>query len=199
MLISDAKKALGIPAEEVINTRSTLRKYYLQAALTSHPDKNPDDSTSTYRFASLQEAYSLLLAHVEADVGQGLSDGDFALCSKQEVLRLLRRAFQGENVENDLKRLGVHRPSPLFGIDLHVRFHQSSELRKNKVSSSHEACNTFVGKDESEVFQNIQCRDTIKNVDIKTVLIDAFHQEGLDEEGNPLEGWSRQADDEECF
>jgi predicted transcriptional regulator len=197
MLLSDARKALGIPNEDVISTRSSLRKYYLKAALNSHPDKNLDDSTSNIKFASLQEAYRVLLAHVEANLGQHLPDDEIASCSDHDLSELLKRAFQGENVDRELERLGVHRPSPLFGIDMHVCFHESSASNQNRMRSSKKSCTLVV--DEVDNLQSIENRQKVGNVDIKTVLVDAFHQDLLDEEGNPLEGWSRPPGDEDGY
>ena len=151
-------QALGISAGDDLNP-SKLRKYYLRAALASHPDKNPQDKDATRRFAALQEAYTFLLEQITA--------GDQAAKEQahtKQLFDIFLRAMRGENVENELKILGVHRPPDLFGIDLTVPF--SRQLPTSP--------------DDQE-----------DSLDIKTAFAEAFADSGLDDEGNPLEGWAR--------
>lgn len=154
----EALRALGIPAGDDLNP-SKLRKYYLRAALATHPDKNPQDKDATQRFAALQQAYTFLLGRVSAG-----EDAAQEKAHTEKLFDIFLRAMRGENVEQELKKLGVHRPPDLFGIDLSVPF--SRHLP------------TSADEDEG-------------SVDIKDAFAEAFADSGLDEEGNPLEGWAR--------
>ena len=161
----EALEVLGISKDDEINnlSPSLLRKRYLKAALASHPDKNPKDIDSSEKFASLQEAYNLLLQKISAD-----QDAKIEQAKTEEIFNLFQRALQGENVESELQKLGVYRPSAMFGVDLSVPFDRRIPPPPNNQQSV-----------EEEVR------------DIKQAFAEAFADEGLDEEGNPLEGWAR--------
>jgi DnaJ domain len=144
-----------------------LRKAYLKAALACHPDKNKGDQDAAKRFTELQEAYNFLF--------ESISTGQDAAREKArtlEIFDLFLRAMHGDNVEVELKNLGVYRPSDMFGIDLSVAF---DRRLPPPPSSSPSNCNV-----EEE-----------PPVDIQDAFVEAFADEGLDEEGNPLEGWAR--------
>lgn len=79
------------------------------------------------------------------------------------VLDLLSRALRGEDVEAALQALGEHRPPAAFGVDLAVAF----DARMPPPPAS---------KGDGEP-------------DLRQVFRDAFEEEGLTEEGDPLGGY----------
>lgn len=159
----DAIALLGLPDEPVF-TASQLRKYYLKAALLTHPDKNLADESSAARFAALQEAYNVLLQNIVTEE-QRVREREHTL----KIFEVLEQAFKGEDVEHALKNLGVHRPSEMFGIDLSVPF----QRRKAKARELNTA-----------------------ELNLNEAFAEAFADDGMDEEGNPLEGWARPPDTE---
>lgn len=80
------------------------------------------------------------------------------------ILDLFLRALNGEDVEAELQALGVYRPSAQFGVDLAVPFDRRRPPPADPAAGP---------------------------VDVKDTLAEAFAAAGLDEEGNPLEGWAR--------
>ena len=160
-----AWRILGIAdrnANDLNLNPTQLRKHYLKAALACHPDKNAGDKDAAKRFTELQEAYNFLL--------QGISAGQDAAQEKartSELLDIFLRAMRGDNVELELRNLGVYRPSDLFGIDFSVAFDRRLPPSSNQQQ-----------QDEPPV-------------DIQDAFAEAFADEGLDEDGNPLEGWAR--------
>ena len=157
----EALQVLSIERDAIL-TPAQLRKRYLRSALTTHPDKNKNDADSAERFARLQQAYALLLG----EVTDGAARAEEA-AKTADLMTLLRRALRGENVEHELAQLGVHRPSTLFGVDLTVPFDRAPRAVAGSGGSGQRCA------DAEDAFRN------------------AFQDEGLDEEGNPLEGWAR--------
>ncbi|KAL4539570.1 hypothetical protein Ndes2526B_g02633 [Nannochloris sp. 'desiccata'] len=166
-----ALRALGISDRIDLDLNPTqLRKAYLKAALACHPDKNSGDKDAAKRFTELQEAYNFLL--------EGISAGQDAAREKArtlEIFDIFLRAMRGDNVELELKSLGIYRPSDMFGVDLSVAF----DRRLAQLPSPSNAPNSNTYEDEEPP------------VDIQDAFAEAFADEGLDEEGNPLEGWAR--------
>jgi hypothetical protein len=164
----EAQALLGIGHGAPSLTAADLRRHYLRAALSLHPDKNREDEQAGQRFAQLKEAYDLLLGVRH--------DQEVVRCESvrtSSMLEILTRALSGKDVEAELRRLGVHRPSPLFGIDLTVPFDRGGGGTQG-----------------------------ISPESLQQAFADAFHDSGLDYEGNPLEGWARSpAGDDEggCF
>ena len=157
----EALRLLGISADANQITTSQLRKHYLKAALAAHPDKNREDAHAAKRFATLQDAYSFLLDRISA--GQAAKQEQ---AKTTEIFDIFQRAMRGENVEVELKNLGVHRPPELFGIDLAVPFNRRMPpLPPDMQDEPH--------------------------LDLKEEFARAFEDQGLDEEGNPLKGWAR--------
>lgn len=162
----ELERALEIFEFALLNgvTTDALRRKYLRKAFDVHPDKqkNKDRSNSSHEeFVSLQNAYDFLLSQIET----------VALAAKEKektasILAVFERAMQGYNVENDLKDLGVYRPSDAFGVDLSIPF--DGRLPVDTASDS-----------DSE------------KIEPQEALRRAFANEGLDEEGNPLDGWAR--------
>lgn len=83
-----------------------------------------------------------------------------------ELLELYLKALLGGDVEQELLQRGLYRPPNDFGINLATPFDK-------RVIGMHDAAN--------------EC-------DIREALTYVFQEEGLDEEGNPLEGWARAQD-----
>ena len=171
MYRESALRALGIGDRNDLDLHPTqLRKAYLKAALACHPDKNSGDKDASKRFTELQEAYNFLL--------EGVSAGQDAAREKArtlEIFDIFLRAMRGDNVELELKRIGIYRPSEMFGVDLTVAFDR-------RLPPSSSPCTA----------QNMNnCGVEEPPVDIQDAFAEAFADEGLDEEGNPLEGWAR--------
>ncbi len=165
-----ALRALGITDrnDDLHLNPTQLRKAYLKAALACHPDKNKDDKDAAKRFTELQDAYTFLL--------QGISAGQDAAREKAHTLQIFDiflRAMRGDNVDIELRNLGVYRPSDMFGIDLSVPF----DKRLPEVGRKSKG--------------DPQQQQEEPPVDIQDAFAEAFADEGLDEEGNPLEGWAR--------
>jgi len=145
-------------------TQAQLRKHYLRCALITHPDKNSGDEESSQKFARVQRAYNLLLEEISLDAA--LVDEKIRT---EELFNLLMRAMKGEDVESELRNLGVPRPSAMFGIDLGIPFerhHPKMPARRNS----------------DGVYEHLNMREAFR---------EAFEDEGLDEEGSPLAGWAR--------
>jgi curved DNA-binding protein CbpA len=162
MQTQEALRLLGIAAHSPDLTAAQLRKQYLRAALATHPDKNKQDAHAGQRFSQLKQAYDLLLAQI-SDAASAAREGQ----RTSSLLDLLRRALAGENVEDDLRVLGVHRPSASFGIDLAVPFHRGQQAAAAREE----------GRGQEDA--------------LRQAFSEAFRDSGLDEEGNPLEGWAR--------
>ncbi len=170
----NALQALGLDVrnDDLPNLNPTqLRKAYLKAALACHPDKNKEDKDAVKRFTELQEAYTFLLESISA--GQ---DATREKAQTLQILNIFLRAMRGDNVEIELKNLGVYRPSDMFGIDLSIAF----DKRLPTPSSSSPSADFQNNNDQKE-----------PGTDIQDAFAEAFAEEGLDEEGNPLEGWAR--------
>lgn len=182
---SEALKLLGITTTIDHLTPSILRKHYLRAALRSHPDKNPQDKIeSSQRFARIQEAYSLLVdKHTTAAVAATEK------AHTRDILGVFLRAMRGENVETDLKNLRVYRPPPLFGIDLSVPFYQ-----KNPVTAA-----ASPRQRPPPPLPDADVDVEVEPIDIHQVFTEALRDEGLDVEGNPLEGWARSPTDDSSY
>jgi len=163
-----ALRALGIGDRNELELHPTqLRKAYLKAALACHPDKNSGDKDAAERFSELQKAYNFLLEDISA--GQ---DAAREKARTSEIFNIFQRAMRGDNVELELKNMGIYRPSDLFGIDLSVAF-------DTRLPPSSAALNP----------NNFEAEEP--PVDIQDAFAEAFADEGLDEEGNPVEGWAR--------
>lgn len=165
-----ALRALGFGDRNELDLHPTqLRKAYLKAALACHPDKNSGDKDAAKRFSELQEAYNFLL--------EGISAGQDAAREKartSEIFDIFLRAMRGDNIELELKNMGIYRPSDMFGIDLSVAF----DTRPPSSSpSTAQNPNNFEAEEPP--------------VDIQDAFAEAFADEGLDDEGNPIEGWAR--------
>ena len=163
----EALRLLGIDAKSWEHELSSdqIRKYYLRSCLLYHPDKNPGDTSSHEKFTLLKEAYESLLKEISTEKAARKEAAWTA-----GLLDILGRALQGENVEDDLRDMGVYRPAEMFGIDLTVPF---DERLPGWVYEENLEMKEEGYKDVGEVFR------------------DVFNDEGLDEEGNPLEGWAR--------
>lgn len=110
--LASALDILGIQCLE----KKEIRKAYLRKALQVHPDKQKNCSSedeekrATLAFARLHDAYCTAMEHCSH--GTWIQDDD-----------VLMRAFRGEDVEAELRRAGVFRPDPMFGINVGVPFH----------------------------------------------------------------------------
>lgn len=118
--LETALDILGITRLE----KKDIRKAYLRKALQVHPDKHKNFSSedeekrATADFARLHDAYCLAMEHCSHDTWVHHDDDD-----------ILMRAFRGEDVEDELRRAGVFRPDPMFGINVSVPFHATSHSR----------------------------------------------------------------------
>lgn len=126
MTTVDLTTALEILGLDVCAEKEQVRKAYLRKALQVHPDKKrlykvmypeeemgadmEDSGPDEEAFTRLHNAYCVAMEHC--------SDGTWV--KDQDVLM---RAFRGHDVEADLRRAGVFRPDPMFGIDMKVPFH----------------------------------------------------------------------------
>lgn len=96
-----------------------IRKAYLRKTLEVHPDKHKNFSSedeknrATADFARLHDAYCLAMQHCSH--GAWVQHDD-----------VLMRAFRGEDVDDELRRAGVFRPDPMFGINVSVPFHPAT-------------------------------------------------------------------------
>jgi hypothetical protein len=99
-----------------ILTAELIRKQYLKLALRLHPDRN-HAADAAEAFRALGDAYALALAAV----AQGEA-AQLEVQQTQALFALFLRALQGEDVREELEKLGVYRPSAEFGVDLGVRF-----------------------------------------------------------------------------
>ena len=108
--LETALQILGIDSSCL--EKEEIRKAYLKQALVVHPDKQQQQQpgSSAEAFTRLHNAYCVAMEHC--------SDGTWV--KDQDVLM---RAFRGHDVEADLRRAGVFRPDPMFGIDMKVPFH----------------------------------------------------------------------------
>jgi hypothetical protein len=160
LTISQALTILHIEDTEISNLdHSTLRKHYLRQALATHPDKNPQNNTSAqHQFTLLTTAYELLLQSITTT-----SNIQRERQHTQSLINLLLRALQGEDVQQQLHQLGHYRPPAEFGINLNIPF-------------------------DRRVHNNSNGNKTDDAYDMKKLFVDVFQEEGLDEEGNPLEG-----------
>jgi len=160
----EALRILGLESSANGLTASQLRKHYLRRALDTHPDKHQGDRNYNREFTDLKEAHDVLL--------QEIKDGEAAAAEAshtEDLLSVLVRALKGENVELELRNLGVHRPSDMFGIDLTVPFERwPRDAAASDVPHEHGS--------------PVRIDDAFK---------EAFREDGLDDEGNPLEGWAR--------
>lgn len=156
-------------------TAESLRRQYLKLALRTHPDKNPRDAGAADRFARLGAAYALVLETVHHDA---------VLLHEQRrtsaLLDLLLRALQGEQVDAELRALGEYRPPASFGVDLAVAFDarvppppQSTDEHSHYGSSS-------------------------ERPDLRQAFREAFQEEGLTEEGDPVGGYAFRPGEERC-
>lgn len=159
----EACKILGIDeGHHPVLTAEIIRRHFLKRSLETHPDKNVRDEHAGEKFALLRQAYESLLEKVTEHAAIQEEATRTA-----RILELLSRALEGEDVSHELRGLGIHRPSEMFGIDLTVRFdHRLPQWVKEGGSN-----------EGSE--------------DVGQVLKEAFRDEGLDDEGNPLDGWAR--------
>lgn len=118
----DLKYALSIlgHGDEEMPSAQSVRSAYLKQALKIHPDKQQTPEgrkASTEAFAQLHEAYDVAIKELR------LQEQDAeAARSVAAMDEILKRAFQGMDVEDDLAALGVFRPDPMFGVDPHVSF-----------------------------------------------------------------------------
>jgi curved DNA-binding protein CbpA len=161
MLREDALRILGVSVGEGASIDlAHLRKRYLRACLSTHPDKNKDDAAASQKFTELKQAYDLLVCE-----GRTAATAEAETARTASILELLMRALQGEDVEKELTRLGIHRPSTAFGVDLTVPFLSGSVARAS-IAREHD-------------------------VDVREAFREAFEEDGMDEEGNPLQGWAR--------
>lgn len=168
MKVEAALQLLGLEAyaASIDNlTPEHLRKVYLKRALATHPDKRKDDPESTHKFTSLKAAYEVALEAVQGRKATLLEQQHTS-----QLLETLIKALRGEDVEAELQRLGIYRPSDQFGKDLKIRF----DGRLPVDESSQQG-----GDDE---------------VDVLKELKNAFYDQGLNEDGDPLEGWARPPD-----
>lgn len=166
--ISQALTILHIEDRYISNLdHSTLRKHYLRQALATHPDKNPHNNTAAQQqFTLLATAYELLLQSITTT-----SNIQKEVQHTASVTNLLLRALQGEDVQQQLHQLGHYRPPAEFGINLDIPFDKRMPATTTTTNSS---------------------RSSRKySYDMKNLFVDVFQEEGLDEEGNPLEGWAR--------
>lgn len=162
-----ALRCLGIKHTDVASLNSTsLRKSFFKLALVHHPDKiNHSESKERAKgeFQELKEAYDYLV-QVVAERGKAKEEQE----RTETLYAIFTRALNGENVETELHDLGVYRPPDMFGVDVDVAF-------DNRLSK----CEDWASSSEASI------------PDPKEALREAFEAEGLDEEGNPLEGWAR--------
>lgn len=118
--LETALKILGIDCLE----KEEIRKAYLKKALVVHPDKQQQGTSSSLpasnaeAFTKLHNAYCVAMEHC--------SNIDETYVIQDDVLM---RAFRGEDVDADLRRAGVFRPDPMFGIDVRVPFQSLHELK----------------------------------------------------------------------
>lgn len=163
-----ALRSLGIKHTEVGSLNSaSLRKAFLKLALVHHPDKNNDlesKERAKVEFQELKEAYDYL---VQVVVESGKARGEQE--RTETLYAIFTRALNGENVEAELYDLGIYRPPDMFGVDVDVAF--DSRLKKKSED--------WPSSSEGSI------------LDPKEALREAFEAEGLDAEGNPLEGWAR--------
>jgi hypothetical protein len=152
--LSDAPGALTI---------ESLRKQYLRLALRTHPDKNPGVEGAAERFQRLGAAHALLLASVERQATVQSEQHRAAA-----LLDLLLRTLQGEDVEEQLRALGEHRPPAAFGVDLTLPF-------DGRVPPLEAGEGGWVDEGPPDVEQLLQ---------------EAFQQEGLTKEGDPAGGYA---------
>lgn len=162
-----ALRCLGIKHTDVGSLNSaSLRKAFLKLALLRHPDKTSDSESkerAKNEFQELKEAYDYLV-QVVAKSGKAKEEQK----RTETLYAIFTRALNGENVEAELSDLGVYRPPEMFGVDIHVAFDSRLKKSEDWASSS---------------------EDSIP--DPKEALREAFEADGLDSEGNPLEGWAR--------
>lgn len=111
----DLETALDILGIEC-QSKESIRKAYLKKALEVHPDKQnrvlagDEKQQADSAFATLHDAYCVAMEHCSK--GTWVQDED-----------VLVRAFRGEDVDSELRRAGVFRPDPMFGINVNVPFH----------------------------------------------------------------------------
>lgn len=115
----DLKTALKILGIDSCLGKEEIRKAYLKKALVVHPDKQQQPASSAEAFTRLHNAYCVAMEHCS-------DHGDETYVIQDDVLM---RAFRGEDVDADLRRAGVFRPDPMFGIDVHVPFQSLHELK----------------------------------------------------------------------
>ena len=162
-----ALRCLGIKHTDLGSLNlASLRKAFLKLALLRHPDKI-NDSESKERakneFQELKEAHDYLV-QVVAESGKAKEEQE----RTEALYDIFTRALNGENVEAELSDLGVYRPPEMFGVDVHVAFDSRLTKSDNSTASSGGSI-----------------------PDPEEALREAFEAEGLDAEGNPLEGWAR--------
>lgn len=68
-------KALGLDTARPTNEKD-VRKAYHKLALSSHPDKNPNDPDANTKFQALQDMYEELLAHVQLAALKATANAD---------------------------------------------------------------------------------------------------------------------------
>jgi hypothetical protein len=119
MDLERALNILGHRDEEIPCARS-VRRAYLKQALKIHPDKQHTTEgrkASTEAFAQLRQAYDVATRELRIK-----EQDEEAARSVAAIDEILKRAFEGMDVEDDLAALGVFRPDPMFGVDHRVSF-----------------------------------------------------------------------------
>ena len=151
-------------------TAASLRKQYLRLALRTHPDKRPEDPRAAERFQALGAAHAAVLEAVAAGA---------AAAEERErasaLLDLLLRALRGEDVEAQLRGLGEYRPPAAFGVDLTVRFDGRVPPAADDACGSDSDSGGGGGGGGAP--------------DLRAAFREAFLDEGLTEEGDPLGGY----------
>lgn len=142
-------------------TPEELRKIYLRKALQLHPDRHITDKISNHeKFTKLQNAYAFLLEKIE--VCNGLAEEK---AQTEALLAIWLKALQGDNVDKELRDLGMYRPPKDFGIDLNIVF-------------------------DGRIKNAIPQEELNRSFDIDELFEESFRDDGLDNDGNPLSGWA---------
>ena len=171
MEVQEALRLLQLQgADAAALTAEALRKQFLRLALRTHPDKNPQDPLAAQRFQELGAAHALLLGRLHQDAGLLAEQG-----RTSALLDLLVRAMRGEDVDAELQAMGEYRPPSQFGVDLAVAF----DGRVPPAGGSSD------------------CGEA-QQPDLRQAFANAFQEEGLTEEGDPVEGYELPLDRECC-